>query len=185
MQRKTKSWWIHLRARIPASHAGHRGSNPLSTTKNEARRCRRNSISFVFDSMPKNLFVRHSSKNKVVDLSTPCEVILFRPPRRAEGKGVKRSEQGERSSQSPIHYKANKTLISASYLLLDHFYIITYKVTPVLNIAISLKPTSSCFNSSPFAVDNTLSINRLSTSLGASSSTSVPALKSIHPFLNS
>ncbi len=25
--------WIHLRVRIPASHAGHRGSNPLSTTK--------------------------------------------------------------------------------------------------------------------------------------------------------
>ena len=29
----TKNWSIHLRARIPASHAGHRGSNPLSTTK--------------------------------------------------------------------------------------------------------------------------------------------------------
>ena len=27
------NWSIHLRARIPASHAGHRGSNPLSTTK--------------------------------------------------------------------------------------------------------------------------------------------------------
>ena len=27
------TWSIHLRARIPASHAGHRGSNPLSTTK--------------------------------------------------------------------------------------------------------------------------------------------------------
>ena len=26
-------WSIHLRARIPASHAGHRGSNPLSTTQ--------------------------------------------------------------------------------------------------------------------------------------------------------
>ena len=26
-------WWIHLRARIRASHARHRGSNPLSTTK--------------------------------------------------------------------------------------------------------------------------------------------------------
>ena len=26
------TWSIHLRARIPASHAGHRGSNPLSTT---------------------------------------------------------------------------------------------------------------------------------------------------------
>ena len=25
-------WWIHLRARIRASHARHRGSNPLSTT---------------------------------------------------------------------------------------------------------------------------------------------------------
>ena len=50
--------------------------------------------------MPANLFAGYSSKNKVVDLSTPCEVILFRPPRRAEGKGVKRSEQSERSSQS-------------------------------------------------------------------------------------
>ena len=30
------TWSIHLRARIPASHAGHRGSNPLSTTKKEA-----------------------------------------------------------------------------------------------------------------------------------------------------
>ena len=29
------NWSIHLRARIPASHAGHRGSNPLSTTKNQ------------------------------------------------------------------------------------------------------------------------------------------------------
>ena len=38
--------------------------------------------------MPTNLFVEHSSKNKVVDLSTPCEVILFRPLRRAEGNGV-------------------------------------------------------------------------------------------------
>ena len=28
-----KKWWIHLRARIRASHARHRGSNPLSTTK--------------------------------------------------------------------------------------------------------------------------------------------------------
>ena len=28
-----QQWWIHLRARIPASHAGHRGSNPLSTTE--------------------------------------------------------------------------------------------------------------------------------------------------------
>ena len=90
---RNQQWWIHLRARIPASHAGHRGSNPLSTTKNEARRCRRNSTSFVFDNMPTNLFVGHSGKNKVVDLSTPCEVILFRPPWQAEGKGVKRSER--------------------------------------------------------------------------------------------
>ena len=29
----TNQWWIHLRARIRASHARHRGSNPLSTTK--------------------------------------------------------------------------------------------------------------------------------------------------------
>ena len=29
------TWSIHLRARIPASHAGHRGSNPLSTTQEE------------------------------------------------------------------------------------------------------------------------------------------------------
>ena len=33
----TKNWSIHLRARIPASHAGHRGSNPLSTTKDDFR----------------------------------------------------------------------------------------------------------------------------------------------------
>ena len=32
-------WSIHLRARIPASHAGHRGSNPLSTTKEIGVRC--------------------------------------------------------------------------------------------------------------------------------------------------
>ena len=73
---RNQQWWIHLRARIPASHAGHRGSNPLSTTRNEAMRCRRNSTSFVFDNMPTNLFVGHSGKNKVVDLSTPCVVIL-------------------------------------------------------------------------------------------------------------
>ena len=30
-----QKWWIHLRARIRASHARHRGSNPLSTTKAE------------------------------------------------------------------------------------------------------------------------------------------------------
>ena len=29
----TLKWWIHLRARIHASHAWHRGSNPLSTPK--------------------------------------------------------------------------------------------------------------------------------------------------------
>ena len=32
-----KKWWIHLRARIRASHARHRGSNPLSTTKQSRR----------------------------------------------------------------------------------------------------------------------------------------------------
>ena len=31
-------WWIHLRARIRASHARHRGSNPLSTTQNRQLR---------------------------------------------------------------------------------------------------------------------------------------------------
>ena len=31
-------WWIHLRARIHASHAWHRGSNPLSTTQNRQLR---------------------------------------------------------------------------------------------------------------------------------------------------
>ena len=31
--RNKHQWWIHLRARIRASHARHRGSNPLSTTK--------------------------------------------------------------------------------------------------------------------------------------------------------
>ena len=30
---RKNQWWIHLRARIRASHARHRGSNPLSTTK--------------------------------------------------------------------------------------------------------------------------------------------------------
>ena len=30
---QSNQWWIHLRARIRASHARHRGSNPLSTTK--------------------------------------------------------------------------------------------------------------------------------------------------------
>ena len=34
--------WIHLRVRIRASHARHRGSNPLSTTKlTAARKCGR------------------------------------------------------------------------------------------------------------------------------------------------
>ena len=32
------TWWIHLRARIHASHAWHRGSNPLSTTQNRQLR---------------------------------------------------------------------------------------------------------------------------------------------------
>ena len=49
---------------------------PYPLQKNQARRCRRNSTSFVFDNMPTNLFVGHSGKNKVVDLSTPCGVIL-------------------------------------------------------------------------------------------------------------
>ena len=40
-----------------------------------------------------NLFVGWSSKNKKVDLSTSCVVqFLQGPPRRAERKGVKRSE---------------------------------------------------------------------------------------------
>ena len=42
-----QQWWIHLRARIPASHAGHRGSNPLSTTK--PRPLFKRSFSFVAD----------------------------------------------------------------------------------------------------------------------------------------
>ena len=33
------NWSIHLRARIPASHAGHRGSNPLSTTQTDNFGC--------------------------------------------------------------------------------------------------------------------------------------------------
>ena len=42
--------WIHLRVRIRASHARHRGSNPLSTTKpTAARKCGR---FFVSDSVP-------------------------------------------------------------------------------------------------------------------------------------
>ena len=122
MHSQNTRWWIHLRARIPASHAGHRGSNPLSTTKNEARRCRRYSTSFVFDNMPTNLFVGHSGKNKVVDLSTPCEVILFRPLRRAEGKGVKRSEQSERSSQSPIHYKESSLRTAFSFSCIGYSF---------------------------------------------------------------
>ena len=32
-------WWIHLRARIRASHARHRGSNPLSTTQTDNFGC--------------------------------------------------------------------------------------------------------------------------------------------------
>ena len=60
-----QQWWIHLRARIPASHAGHRGSNPYPLQKNEARRCRKNSTSFVFDNTPTNLFVRRSSQSPI------------------------------------------------------------------------------------------------------------------------
>ncbi len=34
LHHEKNQWWIHLRARIRASHARHRGSNPLSTTRN-------------------------------------------------------------------------------------------------------------------------------------------------------
>ena len=36
--RNKHQWWIHLRARIRASHARHRGSNPLSTTKKAVKK---------------------------------------------------------------------------------------------------------------------------------------------------
>lgn len=60
-----------------------------------------------------------------------------------------------------------------------------YNVTPVLKMAISLKPVSSCLRRSPPAVASTLPMKRSSTACGSSSSTSVPALKSIQLALNS
>ena len=64
-----------------------------------------------------NLFVGWSSKNKKVDLSTSCVVqFLQGPPRRAERKGVKRSEQSERSSQSVNSHKIKTTSQSSFFL---------------------------------------------------------------------
>ena len=60
----------------------------------------------------------HSTKNEVVDFSTPCVVILQEPPRQAEGKGVKRSEQSERSSQSQLQRKQSS----------DCFFFFVYRV---------------------------------------------------------
>ena len=86
--RNQTKWWIHLRARIRASHARHRGSNPLSTTKVQASREMSNDISFLF------LFGRRQihlttdgAKTKGVDLSTLCERRTFvKATRRAKGK---------------------------------------------------------------------------------------------------
>ena len=47
------TWSIHLRARIPASHAGHRGSNPLSTTKKKLSKL----DNFFFLSPPATIYV--------------------------------------------------------------------------------------------------------------------------------
>ena len=49
---------------LSGASISERSSQSPYPLQNEARRCRRNSTSFVFDNMPTNLFVGHSGKNK-------------------------------------------------------------------------------------------------------------------------
>ena len=64
------------------------GSNPIFHPNNEARRCLKTSFCFLY--LASNLFVGIGIENKSGLRSSFLRSSLEVPPRRAEGKGVKR-----------------------------------------------------------------------------------------------
>ena len=94
--------WIHLRVRIRASHARHRGSNPLSTTKSD---CNSRSFYYCLSGVTGQGKFGQTEQRGPYELRSSRRVVTFED-RRSEINSLSTTENNCNRSLFILHSKA-------------------------------------------------------------------------------